>query len=117
MIRKSALGIGAAMAISGAAFAGNPYDGEWDVGVVVESGECETGYLLPIRVSNGNVSYNGQISTQAKGAISEGGKVSVHFVHDKDEVTGTGQLSGKSGAGKWTSKTLKYTGRWQANKR
>lgn len=117
LMRRGALGLGAAMALAGAALAAGPYDGEWDVDVIVESGECETGYQLPIKVSNGAVSYNGQVSTQAKGAISGGGKVTVHFVHDKNEVSGTGQLTARSGTGKWTSKTLKCTGRWQASKR
>jgi len=103
--------------IAGAAGAAGRFDGEWDVGIVVESGDCDSGYLLPIKVSNGAVSYNGQISTTAKGTISDAGKVDVKFVHDKDEVTASGQISGTLGRGKWTSATLHCTGRWEANKR
>jgi hypothetical protein len=118
-MRKAVSAVAAAACIAALtpATAATSYDGEWDVGVVVDRGECKTGYLLPIRVQNGKVSYNGEISTSAKGSITASGAVNVSFTHDQDEVTATGQLRGNAGGGKWTSKTLHCEGRWKADKR
>src|SRR5690606_24944987 len=99
---------------SGSALAA-PFDGKWAVQVIVKSGNCETGYLLPIRVADGRVSYSGQIRTTATGQVSDAGQAAVRFVHGRDVVDAAGVVQGKRGSGRWGSATLGCTGTWIAD--
>lgn len=101
---------------AGLAFAATPYDGVWEVSIIVESGGCDQGYMVPLQVSDGRVSYAGTFTATASGAVNARGTLSLRFTHDANTVAGTGTLAGRDGAGNWTSETLKCTGRWIARK-
>ncbi|MFO1183245.1 MAG: hypothetical protein U1E56_00495 [Bauldia sp.] len=108
---------GAALAFGGvSAIAATPYDGVWEVSIIVDAGTCDQGYLVPIEVNDGKVKYAGKVNSTASGAVTARGAVNIRFAHESDIVVGTGTLAGKDGGGNWTSDTLKCSGRWIARK-
>jgi hypothetical protein len=85
-VAVAALALAAALPALKPAEAVPSYDGLWSVVIVTEQGLCDRAYRAPIRISQGDKS-----------------------------ATGTGRLSGKSGAGSWSGGPC--AGTWQAERR
>lgn len=106
----------AMMSASTASLAAASFDGKWSVQVTAEGGECAAGYTVPIRVSNGQVSYSGPFDAQAKGKVNPNGALRVSFAHRKDVVDVRGSLNDRIGHGSWSSPTKNCEGTWIARK-
>jgi hypothetical protein len=110
-----AAALAAALAFGSAAQA-DTFDGNWAVTVFSKSGTCDSGFLLPIKVTAGQITYAGKVKTNATGAIGKDGVVKARFMHGSDVVDANGRVSGTEGGGSWTSPTMKCSGSWQASK-
>ena len=97
-------------------FAAAPFDGQWSVRITAEDGKCAAGYTVPIRVSDGRVSYTGPFNAVANGKISGNGRLRVSFAHRKDVVNVQGSVKGRVGQGRWLSPTKDCGGTWVARK-
>jgi hypothetical protein len=93
------------------AFAGHPYDGQWNVTVVTKSGNCEASSSSTLTITDGRVSAPG---AAVSGTIGREGLVRVSI----NGAYANGQLSGNSGSGKWNgaSAGVPCSGRWEASR-
>lgn len=97
------------------AHAATPFDGNWSILAVTESGPCDRAYRFPVRVANGRITYAGTASTTATGSVDRGGRVKVNFSHGDRILLASGRARADAGAGRWTSKSCK--GNWTAERR
>ena len=111
-----AFALGLATIPAQTSFAATPFDGQWSVRITAESGQCPAGYTVPIRVSNGRVSYSGPFNAKANGKIGANGALQVSFAHSKDVVNARGSVTGRVGRGSWKSPTKNCRGTWVARK-
>src|SRR5436190_14274652 len=91
------------------AVAQQPYDGLWQVTVVTKTGSCDAQTTSTLTVSEGKVTASG---APISGTVGSGGLVRVSI----NGAYANGQLSGKSGSGKWNgaSAGVPCSGRWDA---
>lgn len=106
--------LGAAI-LPNASLAAKPFDGEWSVRIVAQSGEC-SGYTVPIEVSGGRVSYSGFFNATASGSIKPDGVLRVRFAHEDEVVNASGSVRGVAGSGRWSSPTKGCAGTWTARR-
>jgi outer membrane receptor protein involved in Fe transport len=102
----------ATAAVSAApAVAQQPYDGLWQVTVVTKSGSCDAQTTSTLTVTEGKVTASG---APISGTVGSGGLVRVSI----NGAYAAGQLSGKSGSGKWNgaSAGVPCSGRWEASR-
>lgn len=113
-----ALLLGGALWTVPAATAKTPFDGDWSVLIVTDSGDCDRAYRYAVRIADGNVSYPDQ-SVDISGHINPRGQVSVSVKAGDQYASGSGQISGNSGSGNWNgySLTSRCSGHWQAQRR
>src|ERR1700751_4887485 len=99
------------VAATAPAFAGHPYDGQWNVTVVTKSGNCEPSSSSMLTITDGRVSAPG---AAVSGTIGREGLVRVSI----NGAYANGQLSGNSGSGKWNgaSAGVPCSGRWEASR-
>lgn len=99
------------VAAAAPAFAGHPYDGQWNVTVVTKNGNCEPSTSSTLTISEGRVSAPG---AAISGTIGREGLVRVSI----NGAYANGQLSGNSGSGKWNgaSAGVPCSGRWEASR-
>jgi hypothetical protein len=99
----------AAAGLAAQASTNHPYDGAWSVTVVTKNGSCDAQTTSTLMVTDGKIS-GGPIS----GSVSTGGLVRVSI----NGAYANGQLSGKSGSGKWNgaSAGVPCSGRWEASR-
>jgi len=105
---------GAGLAMPGAA--ATSFDGSWSVSIVARSGECRAPATVPIRVTEGRVSYAGAFRARANGAVDESGRLAIRFSHKDRIVAASGSLEGGRGSGRWTSPTEECSGTWTARR-
>jgi hypothetical protein len=93
------------------ASAQTPYDGLWQVTVVTKTGSCDAQTTSTLTVSDGKISGSG---APISGSVGSGGLVRVSI----NGAYANGQLSGKSGSGKWNgaSAGVPCSGRWEASR-
>ncbi len=115
-MRRSRIGtVVLASLLAGAAatpvLAQSPYDGLWQVTIVTNSGSCEPTASSTLTVADGKISATG---ANVSGSIGREGLVKVSI----NGAYANGQLSGKSGSGKWNgaSAGIPCSGRWQASR-
>jgi hypothetical protein len=89
------------------------FDGEWSVRIASPKPECGNGATLSIGISNGRVASSGT-TMQASGRVADGGMISVSLMSGIKHATGSGHLSGSSGAGTWHG--MACSGTWTAEK-
>jgi len=99
------------VAAAATAFAGQPFDGQWNVTVVTKSGNCEPSSSSTLTISEGRISAPG---AAISGTIGREGLVRVSI----NGAYANGQLSGNSGSGKWNgaSAGVPCSGRWEASR-
>jgi hypothetical protein len=93
------------------ALAESPYDGLWNVTIVTKTGSCEPTARYPLTVSDGRVTAPG---ADVSGKVGREGAVRVSI----GAAYANGQLSGKSGSGKWSGASggVPCSGRWEASR-
>lgn len=96
-----------------------PHDGRWSVLVITEKGNCDQAYRYEVAVDEGKVSYAGRERVDFSGTVASSGAVKVNIRLGEQGATGSGKLSGASGAGTWqgTGNTGACAGRWEAERR
>ncbi len=99
------------VAAAAPAFAGHPYDGQWNVTVVTKNGSCEPSTSSTLTIAGGRVSAAG---AAVSGTIGREGLVRVSI----NGAYANGQLNGNSGSGKWNgaSAGVPCSGRWEASR-
>ena len=107
----------AAAAVPHAAFAAQPYDGQWSVEVITETGTCDRAYRWDLAINDGRVMTTADMPARASGSVSPKGAIAVNFTRGADKMTATGSASGKWASGAWTSPSLACSGRWRAERR
>jgi hypothetical protein len=96
----------------------NSFDGTWSVEVVTEQGACDRAYRYSVIVQNGRARYGGPEQFDVNGQVRPNGSVSASISRGQDRANVTGQLSGKTGRGTWsTSGGRSCSGYWNADKR
>ena len=96
-------------------FAQPPYDGLWSVLVMTQKGDCDPGYRYPIRISNGQLVNAGDNAFTITGKVAQTGAITVTVSAGGKSATGSGQLAGDEGGGRWTGGSC--SGSWTAERR
>src|SRR5262249_34233494 len=91
------------------------FDGNWSVVIITEKGSCDRSYRYPVRISDGSVGYAGEASFNVSGRVMPNGKVTVSVSRGERRASGSGQLSGDTGAGSWSGGEC--SGTWEAERR
>ncbi len=109
--------------LAGAAWVGSPptafaavRDGNWSVLIITEKGECDRGYRYEVKVANGHITYNGDSGINLAGTVASDGALKVSIKLGEKGASGTGHLSGRTGAGVWhgIGGAGSCAGRWEA---
>jgi hypothetical protein len=118
-VRRAVLGGLFLFAAMGAASAATPYDGNWSVLIITQSGNCDAGYRYPLKIDNGKVAYAGDGSFAVSGQVGSGGAVNVSISRGDKKASGSGKLTASGGAGKWSggSPGSACSGRWEAERK
>jgi hypothetical protein len=100
------------------AVARTSYDGRWSVLIVTDAGTCDRAYRYALNIVDGRVTYDDP-SFEVSGHVDAGGHVSVSVSAGGERASGTGELSGDSGRGRWSghSSTSACSGYWEAERR
>ncbi|HEX5212141.1 MAG TPA: hypothetical protein VFW22_10460 [Pseudolabrys sp.] len=106
----------AGMALGAPAAKAAVRDGIWSVLIITEKGECDRGYRYEVKVANGHISSNVDSAINLAGTVTPDGATKVSIKAGDKGASGTGRLSGRSGAGVWHgfSATGACAGRWEA---
>jgi hypothetical protein len=91
------------------------YDGSWSLSIVTERGACD-GYILPVQISNGNVTFPGL--DKASGRVSSDGAVHVSVSASGKSAFGSGKLFRSAGHGRWSGRSGRdhCSGSWSAQR-
>jgi hypothetical protein len=95
-----------------------PFDGNWSVLIVTDSGSCDRAYRYALKIADGRVFYDDP-SFNVSGHVDARGNVSVGVSAGGQSANGSGHLSGNYGDGRWTgrSSTSACSGHWEAERR
>jgi hypothetical protein len=95
------------------------FDGSWSVLIITDTGECDRAYRYGIRIERGQIIYGGEAGVAFTGRVESNGQVAATVRRGEQRATGSGRLSGSSGAGTWKgqSSTGACGGRWEAERR
>jgi hypothetical protein len=95
-----------------------PYDGNWSVLIVTDSGSCDRAYRYALKIADGRVFYDDP-SFNVSGHVDARGNVSVGVSAGGQSANGSGHLSGNYGDGRWTgrSSSSACSGHWEAERR
>ena len=98
-------------ALSAPAMSAASYDGLWQVTIYTHSGSCEPTARYPLTVTDGRITAPG---ADVSGKVGPQGLVKVSI----GPAFAKGQLSGNTGAGKWTGASGggPCSGRWEASR-
>jgi len=113
------LAFGATLLLGLPAKAQSKFEGLWSVLIITGAGDCDRAYRYGLRIERGRVLYDGQSGIDISGRVDSSGRVTVTIRRGDQGASGTGRLSGNSGAGTWkgTSSTGQCSGRWEAERR
>jgi hypothetical protein len=103
----------------GRAHAGTSFDGAWGVVVSTDSGTCDPANRLNLDIRDGTLHYAGDSSVLIRGWVANSGLLQVRVSSGNLRASGSGRLSGKSGAGTWrgSNSASSCTGSWSAERR
>ena len=107
----------AAPGVADARMAGaGSFDGNWNVTFTPQAGNCHASNTVSFSVAGQRVSSasGGNVT----GGISGNGSVSVRITMGASSATGSGRLSGNSGAGRWSGIITgdRCSGNWRATR-
>jgi hypothetical protein len=95
----------------------HPFNGDWKVALVTETGMCGSALQYGIAIENGSINHRGGTSDSSInvfGRVDRGGRVRVTLVKGTARAAAIGQLKLASGSGTWQLPTLGCAGRWSA---
>jgi hypothetical protein len=92
------------------------YDGAWTVTIMTQAGNCPSSLRYGVSVVRGRVLADGQ-SYQVNGSVAPNGATRVTVSEQGQSASGTGRLSGNTGAGRWRTSTGECSGQWTAERR
>src|ERR1041385_4328593 len=92
--------VAAALAPEPAA-ARTPYDGNWSVLIVTNTGPCDRAYRYGLRIDDGSVIYEGSAPVNVAGRVNRNGVVNVRVWAGSQGASGSGRLSRTAGGGQW----------------
>lgn len=95
------------------------HDGHWSVLIITEKGTCDRAYRYAVTVAHGRVRYSGDAVVDLSGTVTASGLVKVSIRRGDQGASGSGRLSGQSGAGTWhgVGANGACVGRWEAERR
>ena len=101
------------------AAARTPYDGNWSVLIVTNTGPCDRGYRYGLSIRDGSVIYEGSAPVNVAGRVARNGAVNVRVWAGSQGASGSGRLSRTSGGGQWrgTGSMGSCAGTWSAERR
>jgi hypothetical protein len=108
-----------ATTVSGSArTARTSFDGSWSVLIITDAGTCDRAYRYGMRISGGQLHYDGGMGVVLSGQVTPKGNVSVSLSQGDKSARGSGRLSKSSGSGRWqgASPTLRCSGHWRAER-
>jgi hypothetical protein len=96
----------------------SPFDGNWSVLIVTDSGNCDRAYRYALQIAYGRITYPDQ-TINVTGHVDGTGHVHVLVSAGGQYASGSGRLSGDSGAGRWSGRgsTSLCSGHWEADRR
>lgn len=99
-----------------AAEARTPFDGQWSITFITQSGDCSPSYNYPVIIENGAITSPG-IET-FRGSVTGSGAVRASVSVQDKRASGTGKLSGVRGRGTWSgfSGNQRCAGAWTAER-
>jgi hypothetical protein len=102
-----------------AAPAATAFDGDWSVVIMTQSGGCDRSYRYGVRISNGDVTYDGGGPVDLQGHVYSSGAVRVSVSGGGQQADGQGRLSRTAGSGTWRGQGSlgACAGVWQAERR
>jgi hypothetical protein len=99
-VLASALALAGA-GLTGPAFAGSPYDGNWSVVITTRVGACDPTARYRLQIANGAVVNGSDKDIKVSGQVSRDGTVSVSVRSGDAWAAASGHLSGETGTGTW----------------
>ena len=101
------------------AAARTPYDGNWSVLIVTDTGPCDRAYRYGLAIRDGSVFYEGSAAVNVAGRVSDNGAVQVRVWAGSQGARGAGRMSRNSGSGYWRGVGSMGTcsGTWSADRR
>ena len=104
---------------SAPAAARGPFDGNWSVLIITQSGPCDRAYRYGLRIQDGSVIYEGSAPVNVAGRVTKNGMVNVRLWAGQQGASGAGRLRGGSGGGDWsgTGSMGSCAGIWSAERR
>jgi hypothetical protein len=111
--------LAAALLTPGPAAARTPYDGNWSVLIVTNSGPCDRAYRYGLSIRDGSVFYEGSAAVNVAGRVGRNGVVNVRVWAGQQGANGSGRLSRTAGGGEWrgTGSMGSCAGVWSAERR
>ena len=111
--------LAAAALMPGPAAARTPYDGNWSVLIVTETGPCDRAFRYGLSIRDGSVIYEGSAPVNVEGKVRKNGFVNVRVWSGRQGADGTGRLSRTDGGGEWrgTGSMGSCAGSWSAERR
>jgi hypothetical protein len=99
------------------AFAMRAYDGNWMVQITTSRGTCSSGVGFGVEVRDGVVHAASGVNVQ--GSVAANGATRVSIAAGNQSASGSGRLSGNSGAGTWKGVGSQgaCSGSWSASRR
>src|SRR5262245_39642203 len=96
-----------------------PFDGQWSVLIVTNSGPCDRADRYGFAIKDGDVIYQGSASVNVAGSVAKNGLVKVKVWAGQQGASGSGRLSRTDGSGTWqgTGSMGSCSGVWTAERR
>ena len=99
-----------------AAEARSPYDGQWNITFVTQSGDCNPTYTYSLNIENGTITS--PVAETFRGNVTNSGAVRASVSVQEKHASGSGKLTGVLGRGTWSgySGDQRCTGSWTAQR-
>jgi hypothetical protein len=93
-----------------------PYDGQWNIIFVTQSGNCNPSYDYSVNIENGVITS--PVVQTFRGNVTSSGAVRASVNVQEKHATGIGKLKGVLGRGTWTgwSGDQRCVGSWTARR-
>lgn len=102
--------------LAAAAEARSPYDGQWNIIFLTQSGDCEPTYNYSVIIENGFITSPNVMGF--RGNVTSSGAVRASVTVQDKRASGSGRLTGVRGRGTWIgySGAQRCTGSWTAQR-
>jgi hypothetical protein len=107
----------AAVTAADAAYARTSFDGPWNVQIMTQRGECDSGLGFGVDIRDGTV--RGYGGFDVSGRVAPNGAVAVRISSGGASANGSCRLTGSSGRGSWRGNGSRgaCSGSWSASRR